>query len=298
MARLARLLARLLPPAFRARYGDELAATLDEAPVGPAVAADLTLSVAREWVRAARPSAGPLEARRRRAVATAFGAGVAGLVSLLVFARAVDDRPVPGLTGWALHLFGAGSVLAVAMGAAAGTFALPFWARVLVSGVRRRDRAALVAAVRPGAVAAGWLAAGALLGRVAGRIGLVHAVAIGGAAGRLHSLGVARYGVLVAFGALTVVAAAWCAHDVRRAFAATPWGAGELLAALAVARLSALVGDALVLIAVVITVRVMLVGGTGAWSGALAIASLAALAVAAAVATVSTLSRPRPAPAP
>ncbi len=290
-ARLARLVTALFPPAFRARYGVELEATLAEGPVGASVVADLVLALARQWARAARPGSGPLEQRRRRAVATSFAAGVAGLVSLLVFARAVGDRPVPGLTGWALHLYDAGSVVVTVVGATAGAAAAYYWVRVVVAGARRRDRSTLVAALRPGALGAGWLVVGALLGRVAGRVGLSRSSSSGRAAGHLHLLGAGRHGVLVAFGALSVAAAAWCVRDARRAFAATRWGERELRVALGVARAAALVGDALAVTAVAVGVRALAVGGTGAWSGALAVSSLVALVGAAAVATVSSLGR-------
>jgi hypothetical protein len=49
-----RLLLRLYPPAWRGRYGEELADLVTETGLGPRVAADLVLAALGEWRRSAR----------------------------------------------------------------------------------------------------------------------------------------------------------------------------------------------------------------------------------------------------
>lgn len=278
-ARLARWLVASLPPRFRRRYGAELGATLEAHGVSSAVVADLARTSAREWLAATFAPAGTAEAHSRHVVVVAFGASVAAVVSLLVFARAVDDHPVTGLTGWALRLFNVGSTVVLVGGLATAAVGLAFWAVAVRQALVRRDRVALVAAVRPAATVAGWLGLVWLVGR--------------GAHAPIPSTGL-RVAALAFLGVTTLLAVAWCVRDVVRTFERTHWSPAQLRAALVVARAGAALVDLVAGIASVVAVRVLLVGRMGAWSTTLTIASTGAVLAASLVATGVAARRVRP----
>ena len=122
MTGLARLGLRVYPPSFRARYGAELSALVEELPSSGRITADLWLGAVRAWVR---PAFGGAEGRRRRlqaSVTTTWVAWCAGFMIVPAIAKALLDQPSVGpttpvrvlvyagemllLTGWLVALFG------------------------------------------------------------------------------------------------------------------------------------------------------------------------------------------------
>ena len=94
-----RLLLATYPPWFRERYGDELAALLDDAGVGVRDALDLLLGAVRAWLRPSYGAA-PVEARRLRllsSVSTVWVGFCVVLCGSLGTLRLLEDPPVPGL---------------------------------------------------------------------------------------------------------------------------------------------------------------------------------------------------------
>ncbi|HEV7167889.1 MAG TPA: hypothetical protein VGN49_07970 [Micrococcaceae bacterium] len=122
MTGLARLGLRVYPPSFRARYGAELSALVEELPSSGRTTADLWLGAVRAWVR---PVFGGAEGRRRRlqaSVTTTWVAWCAGFMIVPAMAKTLLDQPSVGpttpvrvlvyagemllLAGWVVALFG------------------------------------------------------------------------------------------------------------------------------------------------------------------------------------------------
>ena len=122
MTGLTRLGLRAYPPSFRARYGAELSALVEELPSSGRITADLWLGAVRAWVR---PAFGGAEGRRRRlqaSVTTTWVAWCAGFMIVPAMAKTLLDQPSVGpttlvrvlvyagemllLTGWLVALFG------------------------------------------------------------------------------------------------------------------------------------------------------------------------------------------------
>lgn len=156
---VGRVLLAAYPPSFRARYGDELAALLEDTGTGPRVAHDLLLGALRAWLR---PSFGPdpverVRLRRTATVQTLWVDLCVVLVGTAGTLRLLEDPPAPGLDlttpGWrAAHdAATAGLLAALALTLVGG---VPLGLRVLASGrAARRTMAgpvlALLAVVLP-----------------------------------------------------------------------------------------------------------------------------------------------------
>jgi hypothetical protein len=127
MTRLARVALAAYPPSFRARYGAEMSALLDDLPATQPTTVDLLAGAVRAWLR---PRFSGADARRRRLQATLAStwlAWCAGFLAAPAITRALLDAPVPGATagvrdlldaaqalffvGWALALLGAAPIL-------------------------------------------------------------------------------------------------------------------------------------------------------------------------------------------
>jgi len=182
---LARAALALYPPAWRARYGDEILALLEESGGGPRAVASLAWRAVPAWVW---PPAHLYDrpARMRGSLATVLLAWsmLAGLG--LVFAQLTQlqgYRPAGHpVVGWSYPVFDAGFALSALVGAAGG---LPLWL-LLLRRARREHRTretaylllpviapvAFLVAVRvtvslaggPGGVSAGWFLAVTLFG--------------------------------------------------------------------------------------------------------------------------------------
>lgn len=140
MTSLTRLALRAYPPSFRARYGEELAALVEDLPASGRTSADLFRGAARAWVRPAVAEPGR---RLQATLATTWVAWCAGFLVAPAINRALLDPPsagtsagVRGLLNAAYALFFAGWAF-VLIGAAVLGF------RALVPAVRSRSWAAL-----------------------------------------------------------------------------------------------------------------------------------------------------------
>lgn len=110
-SRLRRLILSAYPERFRDRYGDELAAVANECGDGWRVTVDLAVSAARARLDPGLVSSGPDGRRLRLEVTTAtvLALWVWSTVAVALFARAVDDRPVPGLSSWGWGAYAVGN---------------------------------------------------------------------------------------------------------------------------------------------------------------------------------------------
>jgi hypothetical protein len=124
MTRLANLALRAYPPSFRARYGQELAALVEDLADTPKATADLYLGAVRAWIWPPLPN----PARRLQATtATTWVAWCAGFLVAPAINRALLDPPTSSASGsvrtlltiayvlffvgWALVLLGAAPVV-------------------------------------------------------------------------------------------------------------------------------------------------------------------------------------------
>jgi hypothetical protein len=140
-ARLARAALRLYPPAWRARYSDEVLALLDDTGGGLAAAVDLAWRAVPAWICPAR-QLHDRDARMRASLGTVLvsGAMLAGMC--LVF-----DQLTFGFRDWVMHgsplVAGAHAIFDAAMAVcavAAAAGGLPLWL-VMLRRVRREHRA-------------------------------------------------------------------------------------------------------------------------------------------------------------
>ncbi|GAA3165098.1 hypothetical protein [Nonomuraea roseoviolacea] len=157
----ARVALACYPPWFRERYGQELAALVEDVGGGPRVLLDLAGGATRAWLRPAL--AGAPEARLRRrlqaTLATTWVAWCAGISSVPLLDRLLLDPPPPGTPHAVRVLVSAAWWLALAGCAVAGAGALQLTLRVLVPARDRR----LVRPLLPAALLVGVEVAGALL---------------------------------------------------------------------------------------------------------------------------------------
>lgn len=143
MSRLAHLVLTAYPPSFRARYGDELSALVQELPANRSTTTDLVRGAATAWLR---PSFGGTDGPRRRlqaTLATTWVAWCAGFLIAPAVNRALLDPPVPGATRGVRTLLDAGYVLFFLGWALALLGAAPVVLRALVPAVRSRRWTAL-----------------------------------------------------------------------------------------------------------------------------------------------------------
>ena len=169
---LVRAALSLYPPAWRARYGDEVRALLDDSGGGARAAASLAWHAVPAWVSPPRQLHDG-SARMRSSLATAGVAWalLAGLAAVFVqLAQAQPDsqgatlaqHPVIQWSYWAFDGCLVVSVLAVAVGG------VPLWLQMLRTAPRRREMAWLLA---PAVVPAVFLVAAFAIARLVGRAG-------------------------------------------------------------------------------------------------------------------------------
>ncbi|MEX1170347.1 MAG: hypothetical protein WEE50_09425, partial [Chloroflexota bacterium] len=135
-------LLKLYPPAWRARYGDEMASLLDERPLSGRDRVDLVRGALDAWLRPATPSMVPI-------VAALLGGGLWTVAAVAVLAQPVPlDWPgylaevVPLATAAAANLFvaalgcalRAGEARRRALGFGAGLLALGYIAWIAMLG--------------------------------------------------------------------------------------------------------------------------------------------------------------------
>jgi hypothetical protein len=273
--RVQRLVLAGFPARFRLRYGDELSALISDSGGGWRVTADLVRSAAREWLR---PSfIGTTEEQRRMRLqsttATVFVLWSFSALAVAVFARAVDDHPVPGLHSWGFVAYGAGTVVFELTAGAVLLIGFVYWLRVVLPAVRAHNGAVLVPAVLPIAVGTLWLVTTALVAFIGhhivpGNYRHITAQAPTTAGGMA---------VLAVYALFTLACVVMCASSVVRALTRaalpTPLLRGSMAVAAAVAAALGCVASA----ASVCLARVLIVGHIDPRTMAMAVGAVAAL---------------------
>jgi hypothetical protein len=169
---LVRAALTLYPPAWRARYGAEVRALLDDSGGGARAAASLAWHAAPAWVSPPRHlhdgSARMRSSLATTGVAWALLAGLGAVFGQLAQAQpdsqgeTLAQHPVIQWSYWAFDGCVVVSVLAVAVGG------VPLWLHMLRAAPRRREMAWLLA---PVVVPAVFLLAAFAIGRLVGRAG-------------------------------------------------------------------------------------------------------------------------------
>jgi hypothetical protein len=261
VSRLRRLILAVYPERFRDRYGDELTTVVADCGEGWRVMFDLAVSAVR-----ARLNPDPITpgAKRRRlrletTTSTVFALWVWSTVAVALFARAVDDQPVPGLRSWGWGAYAAGNVIFSLSAAAILIVGFVYWLLVVVPAIRTRNRATLRPAVVPVAVVALWLAGTGVLAVATNHIrpgNYRHITAQGP-----HTAG--GWALLAIYALFTLACVTVCTTSVRRALrkaALTPpvLAVSSVVAAAASSALAAITACAVICVA-----RVLMIGGIG-----------------------------------
>lgn len=197
MKRIAAALVALYPQAWRARYGDELLALIEDSSISPLQLADLARGALDAHLGPAGLNARPVD-RMRNTVAATLGCWIAFVIAGAGFAKSTEDftayHPLLGAIRVAV------AVLATLSAAAVGLGGGPLILAVLAEARRNREPALVRAVATPfvaiGAVAlaTGWLVVAA------------------------HSHGLhGADGLLAAWLAIGIAAAAFCVFGVRSA---------------------------------------------------------------------------------
>lgn len=160
LSRLHRLILAVYPERFRDRYGEELATVAAECGNGWRVTFDLAVSAVRARLNpdAITPGSNRRELRLETTTSTVFALWVWSTVAVALFARAVDDQPVPGLRSWGWGAYAAGNVIFSLSVAAILIVGFVYWLAVVVPAICTSNRATLKPAVVPVVVVALWLA--------------------------------------------------------------------------------------------------------------------------------------------
>jgi hypothetical protein len=240
VTRLHRALIAAYPPAFRQRYGDELASLV--ADTGPRWrdTVDLLLGVGRAWMT---PVFGGSEVEQRRArlqttTVTVLAAWCASVLAAAGFSKAVDDPPLPGLRGVAGTAYNVGTVSVEVTAAAVLLAGFVFWLAVIVPALRAQRRDVAVPALAPALIVAAWLGITGLVALFAH-----HEVPRSGLA-LTWPRGAIALAVLLAWVVATAACVAGCAASaavaLRRARLEVAWlAASTVFAALVAAAIAA-----------------------------------------------------------
>ncbi len=159
-SRLHRLILAVYPERFRDRYGDELATVAADCGGGWRVTSDLAVSAVKARLNPVPITSGS-DGRRLRletTTSTVFALWAWSTVAVALFARAVDDQPVPGLRSWGWGAYAVGNVIFSLSAAAILIVGFVYWLLVVVPAFRTRNRAIVMPAVVPVAVVVLWLA--------------------------------------------------------------------------------------------------------------------------------------------
>lgn len=283
---LQRVILASFPPSFRTRYGDELAALASECDRGWVDTVDLARASACAW---ARPRFNGSQGDRRRGrlqatTATVFVVWSLSALAVAVFARAVDDQPVPGLRTWGWTAYAAGSAIFQLTVAAALVVGFGYWLSVVVPAWRRGDRRTILAAALPAGLVTIWLGGTGLVSLYARHEAQLHH---GPQSWRLPGAG--PNVVLVLYGAFTVVCVMGCAVAATSALARARLGDRLLTASALLSGVAAVALVAVTISAALCLMRVLIVGGVGPRDTAMAVTPTVFLAMASSLSVTSTL---------
>jgi hypothetical protein len=140
MTRLAGLALRAYPPSFRERYGQELAALVQDLPASPGTTTDLFLGAARAWIQ---PRFHSSERRLHATMATTWVAWCAGFLVAPAINRALLDPPTAGASSSARTLLNIAYVLFFVGWAFVLLGAVPVVLRAVIPALRARSWTAL-----------------------------------------------------------------------------------------------------------------------------------------------------------
>ena len=286
-SRLERVLLAAFPPHFRARYGDELAALIadDGGPTHTTV--DLLRAAAREWLR---PTfVGVAEERRGRRLeattATVWAWWCLSAIAVAVFARAVDDHPVPGLRSWGWTAYRAGTVVFEVTSAVVAIGGFAVWLRVVRHAWRANARPILLRALLPAPVVVIWFGGTGLVSFLGRHVGATS-----------HGIGTSfgpstagAWALLSIFGIFTVACVAICSGTAISVLSRARMPVRLLLVT---ARTAAAVATGLVAVTVAAAIclaKVLLVGGLDGVGVAMAVVPVVILTVASTAALTSSV---------
>jgi len=140
MNRLSRVALRAYPPSFRNRYGDELAALVEDLPDSLRASTDLLLGAGWAWLR---PPVHSPQRRMQASAATTWVAWCAGFLVAPAINRSLLDPPASGASGSVRTLLNIAYVLFFVGWALALVGAAPVVVRTVVPALRARTRPAL-----------------------------------------------------------------------------------------------------------------------------------------------------------
>jgi hypothetical protein len=286
-SRLHRLILAVYPERFRDRYGDELATVAADCGNGWRVTLDLLISAGKARLNpdpaTARADSGRL--RLEATTATVFVLWVWSTLAVALFARAVDDQPVPGLRSWGWGAYVVGNVIFTLSAAAILIIGFGYWLAVIVPAIRSRNRAALVPAVVPVAVVGLWLAGTGGLAVATNHVqaGNYRHISAQGP----HTVG--GWAVLATYALFTTTCVAICTTSIRRALRKAELTASMLTVSSVVAATASVALAAIAACAAICVARVLMIGGVSVRDQMAAVGPVCFLFVAAAAAVTSSL---------
>lgn len=260
-SRLHRLLLAVYPEPFRDRYGDELATVAADCGGGWRVMFDLAVSAVRARLNPDPITPGPnrRQLRLETTTSTVFALWVWSTVAVALFARAVDDQPVPGLRSWGWGAYAAGNVIFSLSAAAILIVGFVYWLLVVVPAIRTRNHATLRPAVVPVAVVVLWLAGTGVLAVTHNHIrpgNYRHITAQGP-----HTAG--GWALLAIYALFTVACVTVCTTSIRRALRKAELMPPILTVSSVVAVNASVALVAITACAVICVTRVLMIGGIG-----------------------------------
>jgi hypothetical protein len=143
VSRAARFALRTYPPSFRARYGAELAALVEDLPASRRAAVDLFVGAGRAWIRPTLAGDGAYRLRLQSSAATIWVAWCTGFLVVPAMTKALLDPPPHGPVAGVRDLLAAGTVLLVVGWLCALAGALPLVLKSIVPSWRARRWSAL-----------------------------------------------------------------------------------------------------------------------------------------------------------
>jgi hypothetical protein len=214
-----------------------------------------------------------------------FALWVWSAVALALFARAVDDQPVPGLRSWGWDAYAVGNVIFTLSAVAILIVGFVYWLLVVVTAVRARNRTTLLPAAVPVAVVVLWLGGTGVLAVVTNHVrpgNYSHVTAQGP-----HTDG--GWVLLAIYALFTVACVTVCTGSIRRALRKAELTPPTLTVSSVVAVTASVALAAITTCAVICVTRVLMIGGTGVRDQMTAVGAVSFLLLASAAATTSSV---------
>ena len=286
-SRLHRLILAAYPERFRHRYGDELATVAADCGGGWRVTFDLAASALKARLNPDPITSGSDKRRLRleTTTSTVFALWVWSTVAVALFARAVDDQPVPGLRSWGWGAYAVGNVIFSLSAAAILIVGFVYWLLVVVPAIRTRNGATLMSTLLPVAVVVLWLAGTGALAVATNHIrpgNYRHITAQGP-----HTAG--GWALLAIYALFTVACVTVCTTSIRRALKMAEFTPPTLTMSSVVAATASVALAALTACAVICVTRVLMIGDIGVRDEVTAIGPVCFLLLASAASATSSV---------